>query len=167
MARNKRRRAKRVEETKQRSRYLAERELFNEAHARLVGTRESDPTFVRRTRTDDQTTYELRGPAGDSVLSALAQRRAAFVEQFGREPGPDDPVFFAPGRSEPTAITEEWVMAELSRPGMAEELGLEPAFLNAFVELKYAVTDENRHLFSAQEVAEFERAVARHQQRTD
>jgi hypothetical protein len=35
------------------------------------------------------------------VHSALLEQRAAFVEKFGREPGPNDPVFFDPDADTP------------------------------------------------------------------
>jgi hypothetical protein len=41
------------------------------------------------------------------AVDALEEQRALFIEKFGREPGPGDPVFFDPDEDEPTAITPE------------------------------------------------------------
>jgi hypothetical protein len=38
------------------------------------------------------------------VHEALLEQRKAFVEKFGREPGPGDPVFFDPDKDVPTPI---------------------------------------------------------------
>ena len=38
------------------------------------------------------------------AMEALIEQRRLFVEKFGRQPGPDDPVFFDPDASEPTPI---------------------------------------------------------------
>lgn len=41
----------------------------------------------------------------EGAVDAFQQQRARFVEKFGREPGPGDPVFFDPDEDEPTSIT--------------------------------------------------------------
>ena len=38
------------------------------------------------------------------VHQALHEQKKAFMEKFGREPGPDDPVFFDPDKDVPTPI---------------------------------------------------------------
>jgi hypothetical protein len=38
------------------------------------------------------------------VHEALVEQRKAFIEKFGREPGPSDPVFFDPDEDVPTPI---------------------------------------------------------------
>jgi hypothetical protein len=37
-------------------------------------------------------------PMTPLVHQALLEQRNAFIEKFGREPGPDDPVFFDPDK---------------------------------------------------------------------
>jgi hypothetical protein len=48
-------------------------------------------------------------PISDQLLSALLEiakvRFALFREQFGRDPGPDEPLLFDPDKLEPTAAT--------------------------------------------------------------
>jgi len=43
----------------------------------------------------------------DGMYSILQEQRRAFMEKFGREPGPADPVFFDPTCDTPTPLTEE------------------------------------------------------------
>jgi hypothetical protein len=42
----------------------------------------------------------------DSMFLILQEQRRAFMEKFGREPGPSDPVFFDPDFDVPTPLTE-------------------------------------------------------------
>jgi len=42
----------------------------------------------------------------DSMYLILQEQRRAFIEKFGREPGPSDPVFFDPSCDTPTPLTE-------------------------------------------------------------
>jgi hypothetical protein len=39
------------------------------------------------------------------VHEALLEQRKAFIEKFGREPGPTDPVFFDPAKTSPLRST--------------------------------------------------------------
>ena len=168
MGKKARRARRRNESAAERARYLAERETATEQHVRTRLAREDDPDVVQRTRAaDGEEVLSFPGASGEDLRALLEAQRTAFVARFGREPGPDDPVFFDdPGPdvtdAHPQHRTVESVVAALSQPGMAEELGLEPAFLKALIELEYAVSDDNRHLFTAHEVAAFEEAVERH-----
>ncbi|WP_156406764.1 hypothetical protein [Mycobacterium haemophilum] len=96
------------------------------------------------------------------MQEALQGQLDAFTAKFGREPGPEDPVFFDPNCDEPIPMRPEseaqnW--AELYR--VAEEAGLDPAYIRAWEELGYIVTEMNQHLFSAQEVEAYFEAVRR------
>ena len=153
-------------EAARRAQYLAAKEAHNEQHARVMAEREGDPGFVQRTRhPDGSVTHRLpEGTQGEAAARMLEERRSAFIKRFGREPGAEDPVFFdqtATG-DQPQAITEESFREALSRPGVADELGLEPAVVAALAELGYIVSDQNQHLFTAEEVRAFYAAVERH-----
>jgi len=43
----------------------------------------------------------------DGMHAILQEQRRAFIEKFGREPGPSDPVFFDPTSDTPIPLTEE------------------------------------------------------------
>jgi hypothetical protein len=47
------------------------------------------------------------------VTRIMRDRRARFIEKFGREPGPNDPVFFDPNADVPTPWSPEKLQAEL------------------------------------------------------
>ena len=54
---------------------------------------------------------------------AMMQQQESFVEKFGREPGPDDPLFLDPDCDVPTPLTESKLRKELSEA--ARKAGLD------------------------------------------
>jgi hypothetical protein len=54
-------------------------------------------------------------PMTPRVHDALVEQRKAFVEKFGREPGPGDPVFFDPDKDVPTPIGPARMDADLEK----------------------------------------------------
>ena len=54
-------------------------------------------------------------PMTPLVHQALLEQRKAFIEKFGREPGPGDPVFFDPDKDIPTLINPARMNADLER----------------------------------------------------
>jgi hypothetical protein len=59
------------------------------------------------------------------VRDALLKQREAFKAKFGRDPGPNDPVFFDPSKDEPTPIApvdmEEDVLAAMNAANLPPE----------------------------------------------
>jgi hypothetical protein len=49
------------------------------------------------------------------VYEALPKQRKAFIDKFGREPGPDDPVCFDPDKDVPTPIVSDLMNADLEK----------------------------------------------------
>jgi hypothetical protein len=47
--------------------------------------------------------YKVKG----GKLRVLESQRKAFIKKFGREPGPDDPVFFDPDLPTPTKLDRD------------------------------------------------------------
>jgi hypothetical protein len=47
---------------------------------------------------------EPLAPKTPRVYEALLDQRKAFIDKFGREPGPGDPVIFDPDKDVPTPI---------------------------------------------------------------
>lgn len=85
----------------------------------------------------------------EEMIDAMRRQRELFVEKFGREPGPDAPVFFDPDAEEPQPMQEpDWdeIFAALDAAGIDRAIG------EAWRELGYIVTEQNRHAFSAQQV---------------
>ncbi|MEZ5130373.1 MAG: hypothetical protein R2763_01415 [Mycobacterium sp.] len=136
-----------------------------EEHARLVAERHGDPRYPQQQRTPTGRTIEWDRDSHDGmqVEEALRDQRARFVAKFGREPGPEDPVFFDPNADEPTPLgadgKDEMWEAMLAT---AEQAGVDPAHVHAARELGYLLTEANRHLFSAMEVEAWREAVLRY-----
>ena len=139
-------------------------EKRREAHARLVLRREGDPAFVQQTRTDNGRTisWDPDSPTGADLAQVMEEQRQGFIDKFGREPGPEDPLFFDPDSDEPTFLDPVKLADQFSALRFAaEQAGLDPAFVTAWEELGYIVTEDNQHLFSAMEVDAWNEAVSR------
>ena len=61
---------------------------------------------------------------GPELARVMQEQLAAFKEKFGREAGPEDPVFFDPDAETPQPISEEKLRRIVVRA--AEEAGLDP-----------------------------------------
>jgi hypothetical protein len=86
-----------------------------------------------------------------SVLDpALAKQREKFIAKFGREPGPDDRIFFD---------LDEDSLRESTTQAM-RAAGIRPALIYAYERTGLLVTTENRHLISAADLNEWDDAVA-------
>lgn len=97
------------------------------------------------------------------VREAVERLRAQFCARFGREPGPGDPVFFDPDSDAPMAVDGEAfdaLIADLAE--RAQGSGVDPAYLRAWQDTGYLVTDPNRHTYTAHQVEAFLDAVQRH-----
>lgn len=148
-------------------RQLAREERLREEHTRVVVERSGDPRFVQRIRQDDGTAV-YQWPVGsplDQYLREMMQHQAErFRAKFGREPGPEDPIFFDPDADEPRPFDPDTapgeMIEELRQAG--REAGIDPAFIEAWCELGYVVTEDTRHLFSVGDIAAWEEAVRRH-----
>jgi hypothetical protein len=75
-----------------------------------------------------------------SRVEALRKQRQAFIEKFGREPGPNDPVFFDPAADTPTFLNEEAVRAQMLRAMQKAEIP--PHLVYAFAKTGFIVGDE-------------------------
>lgn len=84
-----------------------------------------------------------------------------FCEKFGREPGPEDPIFFDPEAESPipltaeklnklwTQLVQEWLAAKQITPEMAY----------AMIKTGLAVTNDNKDLLSKAELDEWTHAI--------
>ena len=64
------------------------------------------------------------------VEQAMREQRQAFIDKFGREPGPDDPVFFDPDADTPQPFDEKKLAAEVKATMIAADFP--PQFIYAF-----------------------------------
>lgn len=90
-------------------------------------------------------------PMSDEVKAVLEEQRRKFVEQHGREPGPDDQVFF----DMPHPEHVEHLMVEAMK-----QAGINPAFIYAYEKTGgLLVTEQNEHLLSDADLDEWQAAI--------
>jgi hypothetical protein len=82
----------------------------------------------------------------DVTTELLKQQRQKFVEKFGREPGPNDPVFFDTSEEELT----KYMVNMLRLHGYGEDI------IYAYRVTGRVVTDENRKFLSDAEIKEWD-----------
>ncbi|SRR6266568_1213767 len=92
---------------------------------------------------------------------AIEQQIAAFRKKFGREPGPNDPIFFDPDADTPQPYPEEkfrreWneVMDEAVRTG-----GIRPELAYATKKAGFIATESNKKKLTKQQLKEWDDAV--------
>jgi len=90
----------------------------------------------------------------------LKEQRKAFTQKFGREPGPDDPLFFDPDADTPQVITEQ------TRGRLIEQMiqamrnaGIDEGYIYAYRKTGLLITEENVDLFRPEELEAFKEAV--------
>jgi hypothetical protein len=89
-------------------------------------------------------------PISPEVADVLQQQRQRFVERHGREPGPDDPVFF----DLPHPEHLEAMMVEDMKAA-----GIDPALIYAFEKTGRLVTEQNQHLLPDAALDEWQAAI--------
>lgn len=98
---------------------------------------------------DDGTLFKSI-PLSDDMKAALEEQRRKFIEKHGREPGPNDPVFFDLPPLE--QIEHRTVQA-------MKAASLDPAILYAYEKTGRIVTEDNQHLLSEADLAEWQNAI--------
>ena len=93
----------------------------------------------------------------DEVYQAMLDRRRHFTEKFGREPGPEDPVFFDPDSDTPQEISEEKINRMMNEALSAA--GVDPAVVYAYNKTGLLVSEDNIHLLSDEDLEEWNQAV--------
>jgi hypothetical protein len=101
---------------------------------------------------------KLIGPVPPDVLEVFGDQRRKFIEKFGREPGPEDPIFFDPRADtpQPFKIQEEDEREILAAMTQA---GLDPALIHAYQKTGRLVTEENKRFLTQDELREWRAAV--------
>jgi hypothetical protein len=99
---------------------------------------------------DDQGTVYKAVPLSDEMREVLDQQRQKFIAKHGREPGPDDPIFF----DAPPQEHIEHRMVEAMK-----KAGLDPAFIYAFEKTGLVVTEDNWHLIPENDLDEWDAAI--------
>ncbi|MFH1923377.1 MAG: SEC-C metal-binding domain-containing protein [Planctomycetota bacterium] len=97
-------------------------------------------------------------PMSDELAEVIEEQKRKFIEQHGREPGPSDNLFF----DMPPFEHAEHFMVETMK-----QAGLDPAIIYAFEKTGLLVTEENEHLISDKDRAEWEVAISEYEARHD
>jgi hypothetical protein len=98
-------------------------------------------------------------------MDMMQQQLQAFREKFGREPGPDDPIFFDPDADTPQPFRLEKFLEESTEAMVAA--GIRPEIIYAHRKTGgLIVTDENQEKLSAEDIAEWEAAIDEYFEKT-
>jgi hypothetical protein len=96
-------------------------------------------------------------PLSQESRAALQSQLGRFREKFGREPGPDDPIFFDPNADTPQPIDEAVINEEMVKAMNAA--GIRPSLIYAWNKTGLLVTEENRHLIPEADLEEWQAAI--------
>jgi len=99
---------------------------------------------------DDDGTIFKSIPMSDEMGEVIAEQKQHFLEKFGREPGPGDNLFFD---MPPVEHAEHFIVEGMKKAGV------DPAIIFAFEKTGLLVTEENEHLISDVDRAEWDAAV--------
>ncbi|MGO8796701.1 MAG: hypothetical protein ACLQLC_17900 [Candidatus Sulfotelmatobacter sp.] len=107
-------------------------------------------------------------PISAETRQLIERQRAAFRKQFGREPGPDDPIFFDPDCAYPRPVPqqkqENWKNTLVAAMVKA---AIDPAAIYAFNKTDRMVTAENKSRLNKAELAEWEDAIVEYYSKID
>jgi hypothetical protein len=93
------------------------------------------------------------------LREGLAHQLEAFREKFGREPGPEDPLFFDPNKDEPTPMSENETDAMAAELVEAMVKIGRPEFSYAYAKSGYLVSEENLDLIPDEGVRAWNGAI--------
>jgi hypothetical protein len=89
-------------------------------------------------------------PITDEMADILQEQRRKFIEKFGREPGPDDQIFFD--------LPHPELLEHMTVEAM-KEAGIDPAIIYAYEKTGRLITEDNQHLLSDADLDEWEDAI--------
>ncbi len=88
----------------------------------------------------------------------MRQQKQLFKEKFGREPAPDDPLFFDPDADMPKEMNEEKI-DKMTIEAMVKA-GIDPSYIYAFKKTGLLVTTENWDKLLPEDQAEWMAAIS-------
>jgi hypothetical protein len=97
------------------------------------------------------------------LQDAMRQQFRAFREKFGRDPGPEDPVFFDPESPTPAPIPLETLQREIVE--VMTKARVSPEFIYAYCRTGLILTQENYWLLSPKDRAAWDLAVLEYYRR--
>ena len=122
----------------------------------------------RRKRSHQVGEAEKIIPINHETAEIIAQQKKLFREQFGREPGPDDPLFFDPGVAALQFLsddsTDEIWKSLLQAAG---DSGIDLAIVYAMNKTGRMVTEANLEFLTHSELQEWNDAVNEYRQKIE
>jgi hypothetical protein len=104
-------------------------------------------------------------PINDTTAEAISEQKRLFREKFGREPGPDDPLFF-----NPESAVAEFLSVESQEETWralvqaAAESGIDPALVYAMNKTGRIVTEQNMQFLTEADLQEWNDAIDEYHQ---
>lgn len=123
--------------------------------------RRSASGHVTRIDGPEGTAFRSTGPAAREIQAEMNANRAAFRAQFGRDPGPEDPLVWDPDEAEPVPLSVVKIESEVV--DAMQRAGLPPAFIYAYQQTGLIVTEENVSLLDDADLAEWNEAIERYE----
>ena len=96
-------------------------------------------------------------PLTPDAKAAIEHQLEAFRAKFGREPRPDDPIFFDPDAEEPTPISDRRYEQAMIDAMVAADIP--PELIYAFKRTGRVVTEQNKRLLTPEELREWDEAI--------
>ena len=103
---------------------------------------------------DDAGTVFKSIPISDEMSDLLKEQKQKFIAKFGREPGPNDKIFF----DMPHPEHMEHMTVEAMK-----KAGIDPALIYAYEKTGRLVTEDNQHLLSEADLDEWDDAIAEYE----
>ena len=100
-------------------------------------------------------------PLHAEAPDAIACQLEAFRKKFGRDPGPDDPIFFDPSAKDPVPLNPQQYEQDMIET-MAQA-GINPAFIYAFKRTGRIVTESNKHRLTENELRRWNDAISEYE----
>jgi hypothetical protein len=97
-------------------------------------------------------------PMSDELAEVIEGQRRKFQEEHGRDFGPDDKLFFD---MPPLEHVEHYMVEAMKK------VGLDPAMIYAFEKTGLLVTEQNQHLLSEKDLAEWAAAIDEYEARQE
>jgi len=91
------------------------------------------------------------------IKGVLRDQLKAFIKKFGREPGPDDPLFFDPEASEPSPLNQKLLEDETLKAMLAAGTPLH--FVYAYQKTGFIVNKTGYKSMSPEDRAEYDAAI--------
>ncbi len=112
--------------------------------------------YFKRRKKGEPKTISLNAEAQQAIQEQLRK----FREKFGREAGPEDPIFFDPDADTPQPISkaglDEMTGQILSAAGKA---AVRPELIYAMKKTGRIVTESNQHLLTVEKLQEWQDAI--------